>query len=743
MTDKAPKRPQHDHYPLPPSTPKRPRLSEYIFGNDPRRHHRSGAATPSPHDQPDLPGPPSARSRNENVGFGEESKTSGKNTWVRPGTDAGAVVGFASEPELQSGSGARAPVPDAWRRTPLHAATTLSSLTNIHNSKNSNAGIQCKTEEDDKLFDLLQKFASATIELAHSSFGKDNNGGAQGLEARITYPSRNEPSPRSTDTSKFKNDSRNNPSRNRKEQHAEIVQNLAIEIRSKDWQSLEAVNRLGNKVNNYELALEVKGKSIKSMAESIQRLHLGFSGIRSEMEALGSKISGLTEDISSHSQGQTRDGTILTRLASVEEKQIELESLVNDSQKSLENMKLSHVKLNIDNPDHEILKSQVRDLAKQIGDIAINNSNHTALGLPPHGSKDLMLYVADLAKEGQKLTGKFELIRDQTREKESFLLERIDSIQSGLDELKRTLYDDTTGLQLKKESLPQMSGPKLVESNVQIQELSDTFAVLERKLSLLQSETTPVLTALKSGGWVESLKSLDVMQMQAKIEFNTEQSDSLSVALRSLESRYNNLTNEETASLMAKEMHRLHPSLAQIEQTLPSLQQTVNDLSKKLQQIEKYTVDKMADVMRDLDALRRLYRDTHAANQANTKALTKVEHDYEYKWLKFRQSMQHQQQFQQSQRTPAALQNARQQSPFNSSPARNGDGLLSQAPQAVSAHDPTQAKSTALAGRDENPKLDQLLKTTTALKVAINLLNKHTGLAEINWNELEKLAPRR
>ncbi|KAJ5103867.1 hypothetical protein N7532_004396 [Penicillium argentinense] len=170
------------------------------------------------------------------------------------------------------------------------------------------------------------------------------------------------------------------------------------------------------------------------------------------------------------------------------------------------------------------------------------------------------------------------------------------------------------------------------ETSKEVSALSERFLSIEKKLEVLRHEQGPGLQDRVSTleerskeiqvNWKDLERSLPALtESAAKVENYNQTSDTLITAVRSLETRYNNLNTDELVQHMARVMQEMYPTAKQLHERMQSVEFCQRATDEKLESLMRKLGTSMETTTRIFNQLKAQNADQHHFLQAMKKDL--------------------------------------------------------------------------------------------------------------------------
>lgn len=319
------------------------------------------------------------------------------------------------------------------------------------------------------------------------------------------------------------------------------AQSHGLKISSNHQNVQSETDQLGKRITDLEqdkiLSLnrrvDANHSSVQKLEEVMSKLEKsnGNAALEVEIAALNLKVGAYETKVSSLDAMRERMTTFDTRLTSVEDSQKDKFREVSASLKEL-----SQTPTRISN-----LEAQVPKIGNAIGEVSVRvlslEGDRQQNVMQTGGSADHQL-IADLNAEIDKIKAETDSLGNIAKIKDELLGENLEKIQKDITDLRST----TDG--------------------------ADSI------LTNLRSQVDGLrMNADKAGTEVTNLRR-DVMRQGTNASINggqfdphlKDRVDTVSVGLQALEGRFNNLTTDDMAQKMVRQMEQIYPNAAQIKQ---------------------------------------------------------------------------------------------------------------------------------------------------------------------------------
>ena len=644
-------------------------------------------------------------------------------------------------------------------------------------------GIDCdNTGKCKKIQDLLQAFSASTASMVSSKLHKEHTeqnllelgrgevpAGAKHSEGIDKSPSSVRQTSSATTCSISEIQSKLKGFRNRYEyhekEHARALQELAVEISAKGHSSigLSSVEHLERKILEYNLEMRAKDKTITTLTETLLRLESDFAELWSDLREVKNNIPSFIQQqqqICKHSISDS-DDLVFSRLGLVERNQSQLEEQTNLLRDDFEDFRIVETKKFADVSTCDNLRMNINNLSEKVENFTIKQCKR--LTLPIQEDEYMSEKVLKLAKEHEQLKGELKLIRDQTKEKEDFHLERMDDMLVEVDELRNDLHKSYQDRNTLSSNSANETGSQVNTPEPRIKEVSNTCAELSCKIEKLQSDITSLSTSSPQPHSATQTQEQyrashnTLLQLHTDVERNGQQSDVLSVAIQSLEKRFNNLATEEMVDLMVKRVRHLYPNVAAAEEKFAGIFKRLKIVEAKSEERKGSARDGIPKIQKDVHSVQKNYDDVRTWMDAFDGRVLRLEGAQNTG--RSNSSGRNQQAYRDIHRDNSKIINNKNgKIPIhNTNTPATRNGYLSVS-SSSSAPVPEAASRTGLATTSAGAAITEdkvvmiateqsrqyallirILKSNMALKMAVNALNAHTRLRTVDWEAMEEL----
>ena len=637
------------------------------------------------------------------------------------------------------------------------------------------------TGESRKLRDLLQAFSTATVSMVSSKVQMDFaeqrfrelESGEASASARhsqgtdlstlsVQKASSAVQDPLSTAQGKLENCRNDYQYSERK--HAQALEELATQIYNNGCRDKESdcVALLEKRLHESNLEMRNKDETITTLTENVLRLESDLAELWSDLQTVKGRLPGsvqqqLPQQNSFKNYSHGDDNSMLSKLGSIEQKQNQLDEQTNLLREDFEDFRVVDSKKLIDGPTAEKIKLRVDDLSLKIIDCEVRHCERLGtLNKEIHKVYDKTIKVTN---EQHTLNGKLDLIQSQTKEKEDFHLERMDDILADLEGMRGEIRKVRNEHSVALSTVAEQSDSSTKLPSPRIKEESDTWMELNQKIEQLQanisSSTSQAKTSVKQVQTQNQANADTMAQIRADLERNEQQSEVHTVAIQSLENRFNNLTTEQMVDLMVKRVRYLYPNIAAAEEKFVGVHQRMKGIEDITEEVKVAARNGIAKVQRDADRAQKSYISARTWMDWYDHRLTRLEGTRNLGQPNTLDQRQQNSRNNNSNNTNSRIgsDNITKANAF----ARNGysDKNMTTAsssniasfttniqPTAQALAQQTTAETVAAINAQQSRQsalLIRILKSNTALKMAVNALNTHTQLKTVDWEAMEEL----
>ena len=690
--------------------------------------------------------------------------------------------------------------------TASHGQNGLSANQKPHEISHDSRG------ELNNLRDLLSDFSSATVSMVTLKVQKDfaeqkvheiESGQVSTVAARVSDTEFSRSSDRNSspvmqrplvEAQRKLQDCRNSYQHSER-MHAQALQELATEICSSGnrVEKSGSVASLEKRLHEFQLEMRAKDKAIATLTENVLRLESDFAELWGDLGIVKRNLPS-----SPQQQGRPQDSTekrndadqnTLSRLKSIEYKQNQLDEQTNLLREDFEDFRVIETKKFVDVSTLEKLSLRVDDLSSDVRNL--ETSHNEKLSLLTQDTEDLYDKTVKLTMEHQTIEGKLDLIQNQTKEKEEYHLERVDEMQADLDEIKAEKRKARRGGSNALSATTEQINPQPSLPDPRMNEVLSACVELNRKINELQANTSS--STLQAKRLIEQAQTQNQMntdvlaQLRSSFERNEQQSEVHTVAIQSLEKRFNNLTTEHMVDLMVKRVRHLYPNIAAAEEKIAGVDRRLKGIEETTKDLTGAAGDEVAKAERNLDRIQRSFADVRTWMDWYDGRLVRLEGSPNAVLPNTVDQHQHhhQHQYQQYHRDSNSNgNNSHDNGNGSNNIAGSGNGfdetynanalavrvgysdrnsISTTSSDAVKTTKNIHSSNIASYDHNNNAQntaqqvttetvatlaaqqnrhsaiLIRILKSNTALKMAVNALNTHTRLRTVDWEAMEEL----
>ena len=533
--------------------------------------------------------------------------------------------------------------------------------------------------------------------------------------------------------------------------HAQTIQELAIEMSANSYghTGTGSVEHLEKKLLDYNLEIRAKDKTIVTLTETVLRLESDFAELWSDLRAIKNSTPSFIwqQQQVCKNKSHDDDNPILSKLSLIKEKQNQLEEQTNLLRDDLEDFRVIETKKFADVSTCENLRSNINSLSEKVE--TLSTTQCTRSSHPVQEDDDMSKQVSKLATEHEFLKGELKMIQDQTKEKEDFHLERMDDILAEVDDLRNDLNKSYQDRNIVASDSANERNSKLNTPDPRIKEISDAYVELSCKIEHLQSNISSILSSnSQSDSAIQTQEqnkgdSDTLFQLRADVERNGQQSDVLSVAIQSLEKRFNNLTTEEVVDIMVKRVRHLYPNVTAAEEKFAGVFKRLKTIEAKAEETKVSAKDGIAKIQRDMENVQKSNGDVRTWTDAFDRRITRLEGAHSV--VRPNALVRNQQVHRDSNTNNKKIidnKNGKIHTRNTNTPATSNSHLSASCSTCAPISEaPAVEKVETIASQQsrQSALLIRVLKSNIALKMAVNALNAHTRLKVIDWEEMEEL----